>query len=89
MIYLLSWKIAIGILVDCTIKDCRSMMKTVNFLLTMFLVAISAAPVAAQQRPSSGERQARNRSPPSRSNCDRNREVMQVRSGARESVGDV
>ena len=31
----------------------------------------------------------RNRSPPSRSNCDRNREVMQVRSGAGESVGDV
>ena len=30
-----------------------------------------------------------NRSPPSRSNCDRNREVMQVRSGAGESVGDV
>jgi hypothetical protein len=30
-----------------------------------------------------------NRSPPSRSNCDRKREVMQVRSGAGESVGDV
>jgi hypothetical protein len=30
-----------------------------------------------------------NRSPPSRSNCDRNREVMQVCSGAGESVGDV
>ena len=31
----------------------------------------------------------RNRSPPSHSNCDRNREVMQVCSGAGESVGDV
>src|SRR4051795_7337355 len=30
-----------------------------------------------------------NRSPPLRSNCDRNREVMQVRSGAGESVSDV
>ena len=32
---------------------------------------------------------SRNRSPPSHSNCDRNREVMQVCSGAGESVGDV